>query len=162
MFIDQSKKCCQGQKCIHLFLDSEAYHEQMGSDGSLDMAYPMHTLEALSDALFRPSTQRNWPWDRKLTLSCWCLRWFLGLRADVWKILLQVYTRPVVTQVWIEKMFNKNIKIGFRMQVVTSVSERYGHYCEMIETRTQRPLFRARKNRQNRCSTYNLVLSLGC
>jgi len=31
--------------------------------------------------------------------------------AYVWKILLQVYTRAVVTQVWIEKMFNTNIEI---------------------------------------------------
>ena len=44
MFIYQSKKCCQGQKCIHLFLDSEAYHEQMGSDGSLDMALSITQL----------------------------------------------------------------------------------------------------------------------
>jgi len=27
-----------------------------------------------------------------LTRSFWCLHWFLGLRADVWKALLQVFT----------------------------------------------------------------------
>ena len=40
-----------------------------------------------------------------------------GLPADVWKILLQVHTRPVVTQVYIEKMFNQNIEIGFQSAV---------------------------------------------
>ena len=49
----------------------------------------------------------------KITQSCWCLHWFLGFGADVLKILLQVHTRPVVTQVCIEKMFNKNIETGF-------------------------------------------------
>ena len=39
------------------------------------------------------------------------------LRADVWKILLQVHTTLVVTQVYIEKMFNKNIDIGFQSAV---------------------------------------------
>ena len=46
-------------------------------------------------------------------------------------------------------MFNKNIEIGFQDAVFTSVSERYRHYCEMIEARKQRPLFRARENRQS-------------
>jgi len=36
------KGLCHGQKCLHLFSDSEAYHEQMGpipcSNGSLDIA----------------------------------------------------------------------------------------------------------------------------
>jgi len=36
------KGLCHGQKCLHLFSDSEAYHEQMGpirsSTGSLDIA----------------------------------------------------------------------------------------------------------------------------
>jgi len=36
------KGLCHGQKCRHLFSDSEAYHEQMGpipsSNGSLDRA----------------------------------------------------------------------------------------------------------------------------
>jgi len=65
-------------------------------------------LRVLSDALLRPSTHQNRPRDRKLTQSCWCLRSFLGLHADVWKIILQVHTRLVVTQDYIEKMFNKN------------------------------------------------------
>jgi len=30
--------------------------------------------------------------------SSWCLHWFLGLRADVWQMRLQVYTRLAVTQ----------------------------------------------------------------
>jgi len=75
----------------------------------------MRILRALDDALFRPSTQQSWPQDRKVTQSCWCLHWFLGLLTDVWKIFLQVRTRPVVTQVYIEKMFNKNIEIGFQV-----------------------------------------------
>jgi len=58
--------------------------------------------------LFRPSMQQNWPRDRKL---------ILGLHAAVWKILPQMRTRPVITQVYIEKMFNKNIEIGFRSAV---------------------------------------------
>jgi len=65
----------------------------------------MRIPRALGDALFRPSTQWNWPRD-----NCWCLHWFLGLRTDVWKILLQVHTRPVVTQVWIEKMFQQKYR----------------------------------------------------
>ena len=47
-------------------------------------------LRALCDALFRALIQQNWPWDRKFTRSCWCLHWFLGLRSNVLKILLQV------------------------------------------------------------------------
>ena len=70
-------------------------------------------LRALGDALFRPLMQQNWPRDK----SCWCLHWFFGLRTDVWKILLHVYTRAIVTQVWIEKMFNKNKEIGFQSAV---------------------------------------------
>jgi len=42
---------------------------------------------------------------------------FFRLRADVWKILLQVHTRLVVTQVYIEKMFNKNTEMGFQSAV---------------------------------------------
>jgi len=34
-----------------------------------------------------------------------------------WEHRLQVHTRPVVTQVLIEKMFNKNIEIGFQSAV---------------------------------------------
>jgi len=71
----------------------------------------MHILRALGDALFRPSMHQNWPRDRKLTQTCWCLGWFLGLQDDVCKILLQVHTQLVVTQVYIAKMFNKNIEI---------------------------------------------------
>jgi len=77
----------------------------------------MGIFRALSDALFRPSTHQNWPRDRKLTQSCWCLHWFLGLCADVWIILVQVHTRIVVTQVYIEKMFNKNTGKGFQSAV---------------------------------------------
>jgi len=54
---------------------------------------------------------------KKLTQSYWCLHWFLGLCADVWEILLQVYNRPVVTQVYIEKTLNKNIEIGFQSAI---------------------------------------------
>jgi len=68
----------------------------------------------LNDVPFRSSMHQNWPQDRKLTQSCWCLHWFLGLRADVWQMCLHVYTRLVVTQVWIEKPCNKNIEIGFQ------------------------------------------------
>jgi len=74
----------------------------------------MRILRALGDAFFRPLTQQNWARDRKITQSCWCLHRFLGLRADVWKM---VYTRHVVTQVYIEKMFNKNIEIRFQSAV---------------------------------------------
>ena len=43
------KGFCHCQKCLHLFADSEAYHEQMGSipssNGSLDIALSnAHTL----------------------------------------------------------------------------------------------------------------------
>ena len=78
----------------------------------------MRIPRALNDALFRLSTQQNWPRQRKLIQSCWCLHSSLGLRPDVWKILSQVHTRFVVTQVYIEKMFNKNIEIGFQSQVL--------------------------------------------
>jgi len=114
---------------------------------------PMEAICSLV-ALFRPLTQQKWPRDRKLTQSCGCLHWFLGSSADVWKILLQVHTRPVVTQVYIEKMFNKHIKIGFQRSVFHLVSERSCHYCEMREGWTQWPLFRARENRQS--TSYNL------
>jgi len=72
-----------------LFSDSEAYHKQMGPTPSSNGSLDI----ALSQ------TQQNWP------------------RADVWEILLQVLTRPVVTQVYIGKMFNKNIEIGFQSAV---------------------------------------------
>ena len=87
------------------------------SNRSLDIALPMRILRVLGDALFKPSTQENWPRDGKLTQSWWCLHWFLSLRADVWKNLLQVHIGLVVRQVWIEKMFNKNIEIAFRNAV---------------------------------------------
>ena len=74
-------------------------------------------LEPSALTFFRPSRQPNWSRDRKLTQSCWCLHWLLGLRVDVWKMLLQAHTWPVVTQVWIEKMFDKNIEIGFQSAV---------------------------------------------
>jgi len=60
--------------------------------------------------LFTQWKHQNWPRDRKFTQSCWCLHWSIGLRADVWKILLQVHTRLVVTQVYIEKMFNNSLE----------------------------------------------------
>jgi len=114
----------------------------------------MRILRAHDDALVRPSAHQNWPRDRKLTQNCWSLHWFLGLRADVWQMRLHVYTRLVVTQVWIEKPCNKNIEIGFQNAVFhlsTSVSA-------MIEARMQRPLFRARENRQS--TSYNLRSNL--
>jgi len=73
----------------------------------------MCILRALVAVLFRPSTHQNWPRDRKSTQRCWCPRWYLGLRADVGKI----HTRLVVKQVYIEKMSNKNIEIGFQSAV---------------------------------------------
>jgi len=39
------------------------------------------------------------------------------------KFLLQAHTRLVVTQVYIEKMFNKSIEIGFQNAVFHLVSE---------------------------------------
>ena len=106
-----------GQKCLHLFSDSEAYHEQMGSipssNGTLDIAL-LNVLKALGDAFFRLLMQQNWPQDRKLTETCWRLHWFLGLHADVWENLFQVHIRLVVMQVWIKKMYNKNIEIRFQ------------------------------------------------
>ena len=111
---------CHGQKCLHSFSESEAYHGQMGpilsSNGSLDIA--LSNVQSLEpSAMHLLSAQQNWPRDRKLTQSCGCLHWFPGLRADVWKTLFQVYTRPVVTQVWMGKMFNKNVGIGFQSAV---------------------------------------------
>jgi len=35
-----------------------------------------------------------------------------SLRVDAWEILLQVYTTPVVTQVWIAKIFNKKCSLS--------------------------------------------------
>jgi len=110
----------------------------------------------IGDALFRPSTHQYWPRDRKLTQSCRCLHWFLGLRANVGKILLQVHTRPVVTEAYIEKMSNKNIEIGFQ-SVVFHLCQ--CHYCEMIEARTQRPLFRAKEKRQSTSYSFGFPLS---
>ena len=56
------KGLCHGQKCFHLFSDSEVYHEQIGpipsSNGSLDIALSMCIFRALDDAL-RPSMQLN-------------------------------------------------------------------------------------------------------
>ena len=83
-----------------------------------------YIIRACGDALLRPLTWQNWSRNRKWTQSCWCLHWFSGSRADVWKMLLQVYTWPVVTQVWIEKMFNKNIEIGFQSAVL--------HLCQRV------------------------------
>ena len=77
----------------------------------------MHILRALGGALFRPSMQQTWPRNRKLTQSYWCFRGFRSLHVDVRKIFLQVHTRPAVTQVFIEKLFNKNIEIGFQSAV---------------------------------------------
>ena len=119
------------KSCLPLFSDYEAYHGQMGpipsSNESLDIALSNGILigplpdqaqaRAFGDALGRPSTQQNWPPDRKLTKSCWCLHGFLGFYANVWKIILQVHTRPAVTQVEIEKMSNKNKEIGFQSAV---------------------------------------------
>jgi len=128
----------------------------------------MCILRALGDALFRPPTQQNWPWGRKLAQGCWCLHWFLALRADVWKTLLQRYTRPVVTKVWIQT-FNKHIEIRFRSVVfhlyrwalVPSTRVGIAHsskYCAMIEARTQRPLW-ARENRPSASSLITPVFS---
>ena len=108
------KGLCHGQNCLHLFPDSEAYHEQMDpmarSNGSLDSptqcAYPEPSATHFSD---RRRNRIGLETGNKQ--SCWCLHWSLGLGADVWKMLLQVRTGPVVTQVWREKMFNKNIEI---------------------------------------------------
>ena len=70
-------------------------------------------------AYLEPSAMhfQNWPRDVKWTQSCWCLHWFLGFHSDVWKNLLQVHTRLVVTQVWIDKMCSKGIEIGFQNAV---------------------------------------------
>jgi len=62
----------------------------------------MHARRARVDALLRMI--QNWSRDRKFIRSCWCLHWFLGLRADVWKNLFQVRTRLEVSQEWIEKL----------------------------------------------------------
>jgi len=63
---------------------------------------------------FRPLApmQWNWPRDRKLTQSCWCSIWYLGLRPDVCKNLLHVHTTLVVTHLWIEKC-KKNKETDF-------------------------------------------------
>ena len=70
---------------------------------------------------------------------------------------LHVYTRFVVTQVWIEKPRNKNIEIGFQNAVFTPVNE--CHYCAIIEARMQRPLFRARENRQSTCQHFQPIFN---
>ena len=71
---------------------------------------------SINDITFRSSTHQNWPRDWRLTQSCWCLHWFLGFRAEAWQMHLHVYTRLVVTQVWMEKRCNKNIEIGFQSE----------------------------------------------
>jgi len=45
------------------------------------------------------------------------LHWFLDLRANVWQMRLHVYTRLVVTLVWIEKPCNEIIEVGFMSTV---------------------------------------------
>jgi len=79
---------------------------------------PIHCAYLKSSATHFLDRRRNRiGLDRKLTQSCWCLHWFFGLRAVVSKILLQVHIRTVVTQVWIEKMHNKNIEVVFQSAV---------------------------------------------
>ena len=87
------KGLCHGQKCLHLFSDSEASHEQMGpissSNGSLDI------YNRIQCAYLEPSATHL---PRKLTqLLVFGVDF---LHADVWKTLLHVvHIRPVVTQV---------------------------------------------------------------
>jgi len=66
---DYIKGLRHGQKCIHLNSDSEAYYERMGLTPSSNGNLPI----APRDALFRQPMQQNWPRDRKLAQSCWCL-----------------------------------------------------------------------------------------
>jgi len=44
--------------------------------------------------------------------------------SDVWRILLQVHTRLVVTFFWIEKLFDKNVEMGFQGAVF--------HLCQQV------------------------------
>ena len=54
-----------GQKWLHLFVDSEADHEQMGpissSNESLDIALSIAHTWSPRQRNFRPSTHQNWP-----------------------------------------------------------------------------------------------------
>ena len=56
----------------------------------------------------------------------------LLIRSDVWKILLQVHTRLEVTQVYIEKNFNKNIEIGFQSASECNFSPRSASVSAII------------------------------
>jgi len=56
----------------------------------------MCILKALSDALFKTELASRLEINTELLVFAL----ILSLRADVWKILLQVRTRPVVTQVY--------------------------------------------------------------
>ena len=99
-------------KVSHLFSDSEVYHEQMdpipSSNGSLDKALSnMHTLSPRQRTF---QTIDATEFASKLTQSWWCLHWFLGLRADVWKTLLQMHTKLVITEVWTEKNVQQKYK----------------------------------------------------
>ena len=70
--------------------------------------YSMRILRALGDVLFRPSTHQNWSRDRKLTDL---LVFALISRLTHW------HARLAVTQVCIEKIFCKNIEIGFQSAI---------------------------------------------
>ena len=74
------------------------------------------------------------------------LAWISQFARWSLKNLLQVHTKPVVTQVWKEKLCNKNIDIGFQSTGF--------HLCQWAlvpllcdnRAQIQRPLFRAREN----------------
>jgi len=56
--------------CLHFFVNSEAYHEQLGplarSNGSLDRTLSNSHTYSHGDVLIRPSIQQSWARDRKI------------------------------------------------------------------------------------------------
>ena len=105
---------CHGYKWLHLFVDFEACYEQMGpipsSNRSSDIAQSNAHTESPRRRTFRPSMPQNWPRDRKLTE--------LLVFALISRLTRCCLENPLaVEQVYIEKMFNRNIEIGFQSAI---------------------------------------------
>jgi len=122
------------------------------SSGSLDVALSNAHNKSPRWRTFRPSTHQTWPGDRKLTQSFGCLRWFLGLHTDVENPLADANRTCSYTS-----LYRENVQQKYRNRIsecsLSPLSARVSAIIEVMETRTQRPLFKARENRQ---STYNL------
>ena len=94
------KELSQGQKWLHMFSDSKAYDEQIGSipwsNGNLDIGLFIAHNWSPHWQIFHMLMTQNLPRDRKLTQSCWCSdccifseRCLLSLPASVSLIIAQ-------------------------------------------------------------------------